>query len=216
MLSDEWLAAVDENGVSIPAVRRSDAHAKGIWHRTAHVWVLLPDIDGGSLLFQRRSQSKDVAPGLLDVSVGGHLSPCEDPLDAALRELYEELGIHASPDRLAPLGTRRTAGMFAHLRDREFQSVFGLMVSGGVAQIHPDSREIAVVVPVPVDAGLAMFNGERAVIEVAEYVSPINIHAAPAPSHVSTNDFIPHSDGYYQRALSMARRWLRGEDDLAI
>lgn len=215
-MCDEWLAAVDENGISIPPVRRSDAHAKGIWHRTSHVWVLLPDIDGGSLLFQRRSQRKDIAPGLLDVSVGGHLSPGEDPLDAAVRELDEELGIHASPDSLVPLGTRQTASTFSRLLDREFQSLYGLTVSGGITQIRPDSGEIAAVIPVPVDAGLALFGGERTAIEAAEYGAVMNTCATPVPSRLSTDDFIPHRDGYYHRAFSMARRWLRGEDRLAI
>ena len=53
----------------------------------------------GHLLLQRRSASKDIAPGLWDTSVGGHLLPGEEAEAAARREMKEELGV--APDTLA-------------------------------------------------------------------------------------------------------------------
>ena len=58
-----------------------------------HVWDAQ-----GRLLLQRRSASKDIAPGLWDTSVGGHLLPGEEAEAAARREMREELGV--APDRL--------------------------------------------------------------------------------------------------------------------
>ena len=49
----------------------------------------------GRLLLQRRSASKDIAPGLWDTSVGGHLLPGEEAEAAARREMREELGVEA-------------------------------------------------------------------------------------------------------------------------
>ena len=49
----------------------------------------------GRLLLQRRSASKDIAPGLWDTSVGGHLLPGEKAEAAARREMREELGVEA-------------------------------------------------------------------------------------------------------------------------
>ena len=49
----------------------------------------------GRLLLQRRSRSKDIAPGLWDTSVGGHLLPGEEAEAAARREMREELGVAA-------------------------------------------------------------------------------------------------------------------------
>ena len=49
----------------------------------------------GCLLLQRRSRSKDIAPGLWDTSVGGHLLPGEEAEAAARREMREELGVEA-------------------------------------------------------------------------------------------------------------------------
>ncbi len=47
----------------------------------------------GRLLLQRRSASKDIAPGKWDTSVGGHLLPGEEAAAAARREMREELGV---------------------------------------------------------------------------------------------------------------------------
>ncbi len=49
----------------------------------------------GRLLLQRRSAAKDIAPGLWDPSVGGHLLPGEEAEAAARREMREELGVEA-------------------------------------------------------------------------------------------------------------------------
>ncbi|MBI2190469.1 MAG: NUDIX domain-containing protein, partial [Planctomycetes bacterium] len=49
----------------------------------------------GDLYLQKRSEKKDVQPGRWDTSVGGHLRPGETYLEAARREMREELGIQA-------------------------------------------------------------------------------------------------------------------------
>ena len=61
-------------------------------HAVARVHVR--DVQG-RLLLQRRSHSKDIAPGLWDTSVGGHLLPGEEAEAAARREMREELGVEA-------------------------------------------------------------------------------------------------------------------------
>jgi 8-oxo-dGTP pyrophosphatase MutT (NUDIX family) len=44
----------------------------------------------------RRTDTKDVFPGLLDFTAGGVVGAGEDPAEAALRELDEELGIRGA------------------------------------------------------------------------------------------------------------------------
>ncbi len=89
--SDEILEVVDTEGTVIGRARRSVLHADPrLIHRVVHVLVL----DSQSrLLLQKRSLSKDTAPGKWDTSVGGHVAPGEEVLQAALREMREELGI---------------------------------------------------------------------------------------------------------------------------
>ena len=86
-------------------VSREKAHAEGIMHRTAHIWIIR-EMDGRvQILLQRRSQNKDSFPGKFDTSSAGHIQAGDEPLESALRELKEELGISAAPEQLHFAGT---------------------------------------------------------------------------------------------------------------
>ncbi len=88
---EESLEVVNHKGEVISILPRSRIHGDpSLIHRVVHVLVFNTK---GDLLLQKRSMSKDVAPGRWDTSVGGHLNPGEDPLSAARREMREELGI---------------------------------------------------------------------------------------------------------------------------
>lgn len=81
-------------------VERSVAHAEGIRHRTAHVWVVRKEQDRWQLLLQKRAMNKDSFPGCYDTSSAGHITAGDEPLVSALRELQEELGIEAAEEDL--------------------------------------------------------------------------------------------------------------------
>ena len=86
-------------------VSREKAHAEGIMHRTAHIWIIR-EMDGRvQILLQKRSQNKDSFPGKFDTSSAGHIQAVDEPLESALRELKEELGISAAPEQLHFAGT---------------------------------------------------------------------------------------------------------------
>ncbi|UKL12802.1 isopentenyl-diphosphate Delta-isomerase [Pseudomonas savastanoi] len=69
-----------------------EAHQSGLLHRAISVFLFDKD---GRLLLQRRSASKYHAAGLWANSCCGHPRPGELPIDAAVRRLQEELGIHS-------------------------------------------------------------------------------------------------------------------------
>ena len=111
----EFLDIVDENGQPTgETVSRSKAHADGIRHRTAHVWVVRPGESGYDVLMQKRSMDKESFPGLYDTSSAGHIPAGSEPLESALRELNEELGIDAREDQL------HCAGSFRIRYEKEF------------------------------------------------------------------------------------------------
>ena len=125
----EYFDIVDENGVPTgETVSRVTAHKEGTRHRTAHVWIVRKTDSGYSVLLQRRSLNKDSFPGMYDTSSAGHIPAGDEPLDSAIRELKEELGIEAMPGELS------YAGMFqiqyenvfhGHIfRDNEVASVY--------------------------------------------------------------------------------------------
>ena len=57
------------------------------------------------VLLQKRSMNKDSFPGKFDTSSAGHIQAGDEPLESALRELGEELGIQATPEQLVFAGT---------------------------------------------------------------------------------------------------------------
>jgi isopentenyldiphosphate isomerase len=88
---DELLEVVDKKGKVKGLAKRSDIHGDpSLIHRVIHILVFDKK---DSLLLQKRSMNKDVAPGKWDTSVGGHVNPGEDVLEAARREMKEELGV---------------------------------------------------------------------------------------------------------------------------
>ena len=92
---DELLEIVDRNGKVRGLAKRSELHSNPLLiHRVVHVLVFDKK---DRLLLQKRSRNKDIAPGKWDTSVGGHVHPMEDILDAARREMTEELGITECP-----------------------------------------------------------------------------------------------------------------------
>lgn len=96
---------VDENGIPTgETIQRTVAHDKGIRHRTAHIWIVRNTDNGCEVLLQQRSYNKDSFPGRYDTSSAGHIRAGDEPLDSALRELVEELGIKAEPAALTYIG----------------------------------------------------------------------------------------------------------------
>jgi isopentenyl-diphosphate delta-isomerase type 1 len=89
--SGEHLEVVNEKGEVMGVAPRSEIHGNpSLMHRVVHVLVFNPE---GKLLLQKRSLTKDVAPGKWDTSVGGHVGIGEELSSSARREMEEELGI---------------------------------------------------------------------------------------------------------------------------
>lgn len=91
LISKEYLEIVNRNGKVIGIRPRAEIHGNpALIHRVVHVLVFNRKAE---LLLQKRSMNKDVAPGKWDTSVGGHVNPGEELLEAVNREMKEELGI---------------------------------------------------------------------------------------------------------------------------
>ncbi len=125
----EIFDVVDENGIPTgEVVDRKKAHREGIRHRTAHVWIIRKTDTGVQVLLQKRSENKDSFPGQYDTSSAGHIPAGDEPVESAIRELKEELGIDAVPEQLKYAGSFHVqyeeefhGEMF---RDNEYANVF--------------------------------------------------------------------------------------------
>ena len=104
----EYLDIVDENGIPTgETVERETAHAKGIRHRTVHLWLVRKKDGKLQVLLQRRAKHKESFPDRYDTSSAGHIPAGSDYRESAIRELFEELGVHAKAEDLVYCGTRR-------------------------------------------------------------------------------------------------------------
>ena len=72
------------------------------------VRILLSDRDGRVLMLQRAADD-DILPGAWELP-GGGIDPGESPVQAAARELREEVGVTLEEVELADWGTFRRAG----------------------------------------------------------------------------------------------------------
>lgn len=67
----------------------------------AHVWFWKrTEGDGVAVLLQKRALTKKHSPGYYHISAAGHIDLGETPLQAALRETKEEVGIDLDKDQL--------------------------------------------------------------------------------------------------------------------
>lgn len=99
---EEHVAVYDAEGYAVGSASRSRMRAEGLWHAASSVLVL--SRDRRRIFVHRRTDTKDIYPGLYDCWAGGVVAAGEDPDDTATRELAEELGIQAT--RIRPV--RRT------------------------------------------------------------------------------------------------------------
>lgn len=139
----ELFETFDEAGKPTGLVERSVVHAKGLWHRAAHVWLFTSD---GRLHVQRRAADKDLYPNLWDFSVGEHLTPGESFEDGARRGLREELNV--TDVILEPIGEVRRMRLDAPelgILDFELQQGFRACHDGPIVADPGEVSEVRLV-----------------------------------------------------------------------
>jgi 8-oxo-dGTP pyrophosphatase MutT (NUDIX family) len=97
---DEQVAVYDAEGRVTGAAARGVVYSHGLWH--AATGVLVRSGDGERVVLHQRTAGKLIFPSAWDCWAGGVVGPGEDPADAAVRELDEELGIAGVPLRPLP------------------------------------------------------------------------------------------------------------------
>jgi len=130
---DELLCVVDEHDVPITPVTRYDAFKKGLWRRTAHVWIIN---DKNQILCQQRSLKKDMSPGMWEPSIGGHLSPEDNYFTGAVREVREETGL--------PIETHHLNLLKIYKSDeyREYRGIFYCKWNVNLKEIKIEEDEV--------------------------------------------------------------------------
>ncbi|MBP2336984.1 isopentenyldiphosphate isomerase [Saccharothrix coeruleofusca] len=127
----ELVALVDPDGTPVGSATRARVRAEGLWHACAA--IVVTSLDGRRLYVHRRTDTKDVYPGLYDPTCGGVVAAGETPDECARRELAEELGVTAP---LTPLFRSRFV-------DGTIRYVAHVYLARSDGPFHHQSEEVA-------------------------------------------------------------------------
>lgn len=138
---EEHIDIVNENGIPTGvSVPKSEIHAKGHFHNTAHVWFYNSN---GEILLQQRAASKVICPLLWDVSVAGHIDAGETPEQAAVREAKEEIGIDISENQLRKIGVFKCFQSYSNgIIDNEFHNTYIALIDRQIEDLTPQKDEV--------------------------------------------------------------------------
>jgi len=207
---NEILDIYDEDLKWLGTKDRAAVHRDGDWHKVFHCWIAYRGPDGRDyLVVQRRGPNTQTFPNLLDITAAGHYQAGESVRDG-VREVHEELGIDVDFDKLIPLGVHISVGRYNGLIDRQFADVFLYIYNQDIADYQYQVEEVAGLVALPVDEGLALFAGECKTV-TARAVGVQNGDVA-----ISLDDFIYTPDSYTYKMLILVKRALSGEKHLRI
>lgn len=136
---DELVDLVDEENRVLGRASRREVRGKNLLHRG--VGILCRN-SRGEIYVHRRTQTKDIFPGMYDMLVGGVVGAGEADEDAARREIREELGIDGPRPRY----------LFHHLyvgpRNRAWVALYDVVWDGPIR--HQESEvEWGTYLPLP-------------------------------------------------------------------
>ncbi len=213
-MPSEFFDVLDCTGRKIgKTIPRDEAHRTGAWHGAFHCLIIHRRNGRNYALFQLRSDKKLIAPGMFDVSVGGHYSAGEDAMTAGPREVKEELGLDVKFDDLFPVGRRIFVyGFSPGVTENELQDVFLLPTTAEPKSMVLQADEVAAVLEMDVDTGIKIFSGELKRAEGRLVKTEMKAERA----HVSAEDFVPCLDNYYLKLLLLAQRYFNGERKLLV
>ena len=174
---DELIDILDSEGnLTGQTAMKSEAHQKGLFHQTVHIWFYTSERE---ILIQQRGRNKDTHPLLWDVSVAGHIGAGEDIETAAQREVEEEIGLSIKKDDLQKIGFYPS--FFKHhedLVDNEFHHTFVCELKSLIGDLIKQENEVEALT----------------LVSIANFEEEIN-------DENRSKKYVPHSKDYYTAIL---------------
>jgi len=211
MKGKNLVLAYNEMFEPIGYVERKTANRTGLWHGCVQVW-LISRRKNGSVIFQKRSSSKSVSPSFYDVSASGHIDEDNLPIETAIRETKEELGILVNENDLIYAGRRLDMFVKGNINSKIFAHVYFVINDTPLNEFKIDKHELDGVLEIPVDRGLKLFSqGYEATINKVKLMKPnLGIQEVKLTHQM----FIPRYDFYYLKVCLAARQILNGEHSI--
>lgn len=185
---DELVDILDNDGAYTgEQIRKSEAHKKGLYHPTVHIWFYTSD---GRVLIQKRGSTKKTYPLLWDVSVAGHVGAGENIRSAAIRETFEEIGLNIEAEALEKIGIYRSEQIHhQQLKDFEFHHSFICQLGQPLKDLKKQKGEVEELKLIPL-------------IQFADETWGLG----------SSSAFVPHQGTYYKDVVLAIRRALKRSD----
>ena len=133
---EELLYVVDENNNPLEAKSRNETHAKHLWHRCSHIWIINSQ---NQILCQKRSQLKDVNPNKWEAHFGGHVREKEEYINNAIIESKEEIGLDRNKEDMIFFK------IYKYNKDREFQGIFYTNWDGNISNLKLEKEEVEAI-----------------------------------------------------------------------
>ncbi len=168
---DEFLNLIDDEARLTRKVKpRSLVHRDGDLHPTVHIWMIKRRDMGIYVLLQKRSAQKRIHPDCYDVSAAGHVSQGGEFRSAAVREIYEELGLDIPRNKLEFIGLRRNLYSDGEINDNEMSAVYLCREQIDIDQLKLDPEEVSEVCWAEIDEMLSVmkYNGFKNCISLEE------------------------------------------------
>lgn len=145
---DEYVDLLDQYGNKTGKTKwRSKVHKDGDWHKSVLIWIIN---DNNEILLQRRSNKKSSHPNMLDTSVSGHVMAKENSIDAAIREIKEELNIDVEKDNLELLDTiKRSSVATKNYNNNEFNDIYFYKTNKTLDEMDYNKHEISELIYIP-------------------------------------------------------------------
>lgn len=102
-MHDEYWQVYANNGLQVigkAAKKPQFKDDKSLTMGNSHVWFWRVNQGVTEIMLQKRSMDISTRPGWYHISAGGHINIGESPVEAAVREVHEEMGIAIKPEDL--------------------------------------------------------------------------------------------------------------------
>lgn len=138
-MSEKLVDVVNQNNVLVgQAVPLVEAHTKGYWHRTVHVYVYRRRGDTVEFLTHLRSKEKRFNPNLWDTRFGSHIPAGGDIKSTIESGVRKEFGVQVATHALI-VGELRKRDNFPN---REFTHICFFELDDDVNSLKLNAREV--------------------------------------------------------------------------
>lgn len=151
---------VAPSGLVATTVKRGTMRGFNLWHKATSIVVIHEPTK--KIYVQKRAAVKDYCPNMLDPTPGGVLDVGESPVDCAVREIHEEMGVFVSVGGKGgkPKLFDHGSVQFEDSRSRCILYLFSCTVNLDVSYLKLQESEVASVTLMSAEEVLGLPEGE--------------------------------------------------------